>query len=101
MVFFDEINNPKHFAFFLNLYGSGLRISEMVSLKTKDINKKRMLVHVRNGKVGKERYTPLATAGHRWSYGPSTLLEIVQTGKRAELPFPGLYINTLALDKCL
>lgn len=65
LAFFDQINNPKHFAFFLNLYGSGLRISEMVSLKTQDIDKKRMLIHVRRGKGGKERFTPLAEAGYQ------------------------------------
>jgi len=62
--FFGEINNPKHFAFFLNLYGSGLRISEMVSLQTGDIDGKRMLLHVRNGKGGKERFTSLTDAGY-------------------------------------
>ncbi|NQT60691.1 MAG: site-specific integrase [Bacteroidetes bacterium] len=62
--FFDEINNPKHFAFYLNLYGSGLRISEMVSLQTRDIDGKRMLLHVRNGKGGKERFAPLTDAGY-------------------------------------
>ncbi len=49
MSLFDEINSPKHFAFFLNLYGSGLRINEMISLKTTDIDRKRMLIHVRRG----------------------------------------------------
>jgi integrase/recombinase XerD len=62
--FFDEINNPKHFAFYLNLYGSGLRISEMVSLQTCDIDGKRMLLHVRNGKGDKERFAPLTAAGY-------------------------------------
>ncbi len=63
--FFGEINNPKHFAFYLNLYGSGLRISEMVSLQTRDIDGKRMLLHVRNGKGGKERFAPLTDAGYK------------------------------------
>ena len=63
--FFDKINNPKHFAFYLNLYGSGLRISEMLSLQTGDIDGKRMLLHVRNGKGGKERFTPLTEAGYK------------------------------------
>lgn len=63
--FFDNINNPKHFAFYLNLYGSGLRISEMVSLQTGDIDGKRMLLHVRNGKGGKERFTLLTEAGYK------------------------------------
>ncbi len=62
--FFDEITNPKHFAFFLNLYGSGLRISELVSAKTTDIDGNRILIHVRRGKGDKERFAPLTDAGY-------------------------------------
>ncbi len=36
--FFKEVTRPKQFAFFLNLYGSGLRISEMIALRTNDID---------------------------------------------------------------
>lgn len=61
--FFKTITNAKHFAFFLNLYGSGLRISEMLALKTDDIDAKRMLLRVRCGKGAKERYAPLTQAG--------------------------------------
>jgi len=47
---FANLTNPKHFAFFLNMYGSGLRISEMLALKTSDIDGKRMLLRVNCGK---------------------------------------------------
>jgi site-specific recombinase XerD len=62
--FFKEVTGPKQFAFFLNLYGSGLRISEMLALKTNDIDGKRMLIRVRNGKGRKERFAPLTKAGY-------------------------------------
>ncbi len=69
--FFEQVERPKHFAFFLNLYGSGLRIGEMLALRTDDIDAKRMLLRVRCGKGNKERYAPLTEAGleafrHYW-----------------------------------
>jgi len=73
---FAEIENLRHFAFILNLYGSGLRISEMLALRTSDIDGKRMLIRVRSGKGKKERYAPLTKAGyealrHYWKlYSP-------------------------------
>jgi len=61
--FFREVTRPKQFAFFLNLYGSGLRISEMIALRVDDIDAKRMLLRVRCGKGRKERFAPLTKAG--------------------------------------
>jgi len=47
--FFAEVFKPKQFTFFLNLYGSGLCISEMIALRTSDIDGERMLLRVSNG----------------------------------------------------
>ena len=41
------------------IYACGLRISEGAQLKTSDIDGKRHLLRVRNGKGGKDRYVPL------------------------------------------
>ena len=41
------------------IYSMGLRISEGVSLKVCDIDKRRMQVHIRNGKGHKDRFVPL------------------------------------------
>lgn len=50
----------KHRAVLMLCYGSGLRISEAVSLKVSDIDSKRMLVAVHGGKGDKDRYTVLS-----------------------------------------
>jgi integrase/recombinase XerD len=42
------------------VYSCGLRISEAIHLRVSDIDSKRMVVCVRNGKGGKDRYVPLA-----------------------------------------
>lgn len=41
------------------IYACGLRISEGIRLQTSDIDGKRHLLRVRNGKGGKDRYVPL------------------------------------------
>ena len=52
--------NIKHKALLLVAYGSGLRVSEIASLKTKDIDSNSMRVFVRGGKGKKDRYTILS-----------------------------------------
>lgn len=42
------------------LYSAGLRINELLSLKPDDINVSRSLIHVRQGKGKKDRYTLLS-----------------------------------------
>ena len=50
----------KYRAVLLLCYGSGLRISEAVSLKAGHIDSERMLIRVEKGKGGKDRYTVLS-----------------------------------------
>jgi site-specific recombinase XerD len=56
----SSIKNIKHQALISLLYGSGLRIRELLNLKTNDIDSERMLVHVKNAKGKKDRYTVLS-----------------------------------------
>ena len=57
--FFNACDNYMYKTIFMLIYGSGLRVSEAVNLKIKDIDSKRMRIFVRGGKGGKDRYTVL------------------------------------------
>jgi integrase/recombinase XerD len=48
----DATTSLKYRAIFMLAYGAGLRISELVSLETTDIDSERMLLHVRESKTG-------------------------------------------------
>ena len=56
---FRVTTNLKHSMALQLSYGMGLRVSEVVGLKIKDIDSKRMVVHVRGAKGKKDRYVPL------------------------------------------
>ncbi|MCC6342399.1 MAG: site-specific integrase [Bryobacterales bacterium] len=58
--FFDHIPGIKYRAALMVCYGAGLRISEAVALRVRDIDSSRMLLRVENGKGGKDRYTLLS-----------------------------------------
>ncbi|WP_228851538.1 site-specific tyrosine recombinase/integron integrase [Aegicerativicinus sediminis] len=56
----DCTNNLKHRCIVSLLYSSGLRRSELLNLEIIDIESKRMLVHIRDAKGNKDRYTILS-----------------------------------------
>lgn len=56
----ENCENIKYRAMFALGYGSGLRISEVLSAQVSDIDSKEMLFHVRRSKRNKERYTLLS-----------------------------------------
>jgi len=51
---------PKFRALFMSCYAAGLRINEACHLQVADLDSKRMLIHVRHAKGGRERYTVLS-----------------------------------------
>jgi integrase/recombinase XerD len=65
-------------------YGAGLRVSEVVALKVSDIDSKRMIIRVEQGKGHKDRYVMLSPR----------LLELLRAWYRAARPqgwmFPGV-----------
>jgi integrase/recombinase XerD len=67
----SAIESVKHRAIVMTAYGSGLRISEVCTLRADDIDSKRMLLHLRNAKGGRDRYVTLPervlfTLRHYW-----------------------------------
>lgn len=55
----ERVKNAVHRMCLTLIYGCGLRLSEGIHLRVEDIDSSRMLVAVRNGKGGKDRYVPL------------------------------------------
>lgn len=65
------IESVKCRAIVMTAYGSGLRVSEACGLGIEDIDSRRMLIHVRSGKGGRDRYVVLPervlfTLRHYW-----------------------------------
>ena len=54
------ITNLKHKAIIMTIYSGGLRISEAINLKVKDIDSKRMQIRVEQAKGKKDRYPLLS-----------------------------------------
>ena len=55
----NATENLKHKAILMTIYSAGLRISELVNLKIKDIDSERMQIRVAQAKGKKDRYTLL------------------------------------------
>ncbi|WP_247672605.1 site-specific tyrosine recombinase/integron integrase [Aquimarina sp. MMG016] len=53
-------NNIKHRCIVSLLYSAGLRRSELLDLKIEDIDSKRMLIHIKNAKNNKDRFSLLS-----------------------------------------
>jgi integrase/recombinase XerD len=54
---FSVVKNPKHKLMFQLYYGSGLRLSEALTLQVKNLDFNENVVWIRNGKGGKDRMT--------------------------------------------
>jgi len=57
---FSQMNNRKHKCELMIAYSCGLRVSEVMNLKVSDIDSKRMLVMIHQGKGRKDRITTLS-----------------------------------------
>jgi site-specific recombinase XerD len=64
LLFFDHIPGLKNRAALMTCYGAGLRVSEAVALKVSDIDGKRKLIRVEQGKGQKDRYAMLSDRLH-------------------------------------
>ena len=81
--FLEAAPGPKYKAAFGAAYGAGLRVAEVASLKVSDIDSKRMLLRVEQGKGRKDRHAMLSPQ----------LLELLRDWYRVARPrlwlFPG------------
>jgi integrase/recombinase XerD len=81
--FFAVINSLKHRALLMSAYAAGLRLSEVATLRVDDIDSRRMVIRVRQGKGRKDRYVMLSPR----------LLELLRCYWKAARPriwlFPG------------
>jgi integrase/recombinase XerD len=58
--FFENLPNLKHRALIMTAYATGMRVSEVVSLRAADIDSDRMMIRVEQGKGRKDRYVMLS-----------------------------------------
>jgi site-specific recombinase XerD len=56
----QQTKNLKHRTLLMTAYSAGLRVSELVALKISDVDSQRMLIHIKDGKGGKDRVVPLS-----------------------------------------
>ena len=82
--FFGAVSHPRDRVALMALYAAGLRVSEVVGLKPGDINRDRMLIHVRQGKGRKDRLVMLS----------SMLLEELDHCLRCARPYHWLFPGT-------
>lgn len=83
----SKLPNPKHKLLILLTYSSGLRLSEIVTLKLKDLDIQREVIHIHMGKGKKDRLVPLSKKFYEvWT-------EFAEVILKEENPFlfPGLY----------
>jgi len=53
------VRKPKYRTFYALLYDTGLRVTEAANLRVRDLDRERGVIHVRNGKGGKDRQVKL------------------------------------------
>jgi integrase/recombinase XerD len=88
----DGARNLQARAMLMLLYSTGIRRSELVRLRVEDIDSKRMIVHIRQGKGGKDRDVPLCprlleTLREYWRWKkPKTWLFMRGTRTRGDEP---------------
>ena len=61
--FLSVIDDPRDQAIFINVYGSGLRVSEICNLRIEDVDSKNMRLFIHQSKENKDRYTVLSVRG--------------------------------------
>ena len=94
--FLSSVGNTKQRAILTTCYASGLRVSEAVHLRPTDIDSKRMVIRVEQGKGQKDR---LWAAAHKRSWTKPLTRYSDAPPLTAALPFSADSLTT-ALDRC-
>lgn len=79
---FNAITNLKHKAILFTAYSAGLRVSEVIHLKIKDVDSGRMQLFIENSKGKKDRYVGLSLL----------LLDVLRAYLKKNQPAPKLYL---------
>lgn len=79
----NSVKNMKHRMLLLLTYSAGLRVSEVVRLKLNNIDEDRMLIHVKQAKGRKDRYTILSSVALK------LLKDYIRFFQVTEWVFPG------------
>jgi integrase/recombinase XerD len=89
----DSASNLYHRAMLITLYSTGMRRAELCRLKVEDIDSKRMLIRIQQGKGGKDRDVPLCPNAletlreyWRWMRPKTYLFPGTVNGSRADKP---------------
>jgi site-specific recombinase XerD len=84
----NGIKNIKHKALLKLTYSCGLRVSDVINLKISDIDSQRMIIHIRNGKGGKDRIVPLK----------QSILDLLRRYYKSEKPYVYLFNGQSSLQ---
>jgi len=79
--FLECVRQAKHRAILMSCYAAGLRISEVVRLKPGDIDDRRMVIRIEQGKGRRDRYVMLSPRLHemleKWRAIGQTAAEVI------------------------
>ena len=89
----DAADGLYHRTMLMVLYSTGMRSAELLQLQVADIDSRRMLIHIRHGKGGRDRYVPLSPTllatlrvDHRWMRPQTWLFPGTVHNWRADKP---------------
>src|SRR5215471_14719270 len=92
----ESASNLMHRAILMTLYATGMRRAELCQLKVSDIDKERMVIHIRQGKGQRDRDVDLSESlletlreYWRWMKPKTYLFPGTVKGWRADVPITG------------
>ena len=96
----ESASNLMHRAILMTLYATGMRRAELCQLKVSDIDKERMVIHIRQGKGQRDRDVDLSESlletlreYWRWMKPKTYLFPGTVKGWRADVPITGKVVG--------